>query len=132
MTRSQATPSLAPDQEGLLNDPDFLREGLQRFLQQFLDEEMTPAPGVIEVHAVAHQLAARPEHLVIVVLAVAPVGVRSDATISHVPIAQLRVFEAAGRRNSNTPRMRRHTPRGRRRPPSGGWRAPGCAAVVAM
>ena len=32
--------------------------------------------------------------------AAAPAGVRSDATISHVPIAQLRVFEAAGRRNS--------------------------------
>ena len=40
MTRSQATPPTAPDQEGLLNDPDFLREALRRFLQQFLDEEI--------------------------------------------------------------------------------------------
>lgn len=40
MTRSQATPPTAPEQEGLLNDPDFLREALRRFLQQFLDEEI--------------------------------------------------------------------------------------------
>lgn len=41
MTHSQATPSPTADQEGLLNDPNFLREGLQRFLQQFLEEEIT-------------------------------------------------------------------------------------------
>ena len=41
MTHSQATPSSTADQEGLLNDPNFLREGLQRFLQQFLEEEIT-------------------------------------------------------------------------------------------
>ena len=41
MTHSQATPSSTADQEVLLNDPNFLREGLQRFLQQFLEEEIT-------------------------------------------------------------------------------------------
>ena len=40
MTRPQATPSIAPDQEGLLNDSDFLREALRRFLQQFLHAEL--------------------------------------------------------------------------------------------
>jgi len=36
--RSEAAPA---DQEGLLEDPEFLRHGLQRYLQQFLDEEIS-------------------------------------------------------------------------------------------
>ena len=40
MTRTQDTPVVSSEQVALLDRPDFLRQVLERFLQQYLEEEM--------------------------------------------------------------------------------------------
>jgi len=41
MARRQRSEAAPCEQEGLLEDPEFLRGALQRYLQQFLDEEIS-------------------------------------------------------------------------------------------